>query len=167
MAHGSNGHDVELGDLYRRYGAMVLRRARAILGSEAGAQDAMQEVFIRAMRAEDGFREESSPVTWLYRITTNLCLNQLRDARRRRELQDEQGPVAGASPASAEPRVLVAELLARVPEELREIAIYYYLDRMSHEEIAAVMGVSRRTVGNRLLEFREAAGVDRPSGPPP
>ena len=84
--------------LYRRYGPLVLRRARAILGDEEAAQDAAQEVFMRAMTKGHAFRGESSPVTWLYRITTNYCLNQIRDKSRRREINDHwlQTPSAAA-----------------------------------------------------------------------
>jgi RNA polymerase sigma-70 factor (ECF subfamily) len=58
----------------------------------------------------------------------------------------------------AEARVIVQKILAGVPEELQEIAIYYYVDEMSHEEIAALVGVSRRTVGNRLAAFQALTG---------
>jgi RNA polymerase sigma-70 factor (ECF subfamily) len=51
----------------------------------------------------------------------------------------------------------VRQLLLEVPEQLREIAVYYYVDQMDQEEIAALLGVSRRTVGNRLEEFKAAA----------
>jgi RNA polymerase sigma-70 factor (ECF subfamily) len=57
-----------------------------------------------------------------------------------------------------EARVVVKKILREVPEDLQEIAIYYYVDEMSHEEIAAIVGVSRRTVGNRLATFQALTG---------
>ncbi|MHB8418537.1 MAG: RNA polymerase sigma factor [Myxococcales bacterium] len=143
--------------LYRKHGAMVLRRARAILGDEQRAKDVLQEVFVRAIQAGDSFRGQASPVTWLYQVTTNLCLNRIRDELRRAELDGRQEAQSGAAPASAEDRATVAELLRRVPEELRAIGVCYYVDGMDQEEIATLLGVSRRTVGNRLEAFREVA----------
>jgi RNA polymerase sigma-70 factor (ECF subfamily) len=153
---------MELGpieDLYRRYGAMVLRRARRILGEEEAARDAMQEVFVKVMRERESFRGEASPVTWLYQVTTNLCLNKIRDAARRRALLAENVTHGEAATPEAAPedRTAVAAMLASLPEELREIAVYYYVDEMNQDEIADVMKVSRRTVGNRLEEFRVVA----------
>ena len=146
-------------ELYRRHGAMVLRRARRILGEEEAARDAMQEVFMKVMRDRESFRGEASPVTWLYKVTTNLCLNKIRDASRRRALLAENPPVLqeAASGVAPEDRVAVAALIASLPDELREIAVYYFVDEMNQDEIAEIVGVSRRTVGNRLDEFRVAA----------
>jgi RNA polymerase sigma-70 factor (ECF subfamily) len=149
-------------DLYARHGAMVLRRARALLGDEEAAWDALQEVFVRALRSGRAFRRESSPTTWLYRITTNYCFNVLRDAGRRGT------KLRGLAPAfqrdidrnTPDVRLAVSEILARLPDELCEIAVYHHVDRMSHGEIAAVMGVSRRTIGNRLKEFQRLAQAD-------
>jgi RNA polymerase sigma-70 factor (ECF subfamily) len=146
-------------DLYARCGAMVLRRARTLLGDEEAAWDALQEVFVRALRTRRAFRHESSPTTWLYRITTNYCFNVLRDASRR---QDKLGRIAPAAPIAGDRsapdiRLTVSAILARLPDELCEIAVYHHVDRMSHDEIAAVMGVSRRTIGNRLKEFQRRA----------
>lgn len=145
-------------ELYRRHGAMVLRRARRILGEEEAARDAMQEVFVKVMRDRESFRGESSPVTWLYKVTTNLCLNKIRDASRRRALLAQSAPVEPAASAPApEERAGIAAFLATLPDELREIAVYYFVDEMNQDEIAEIVGVSRRTVGNRLDEFRVAA----------
>lgn len=145
-------------ELYRRHGAMVLRRARRILGEEEAARDAMQEVFVKVMRDRESFRGESSPVTWLYKVTTNLCLNKIRDASRRRALLAQNPPDVGEAPGpTPEDRSTIATFLATLPEELREIAVYYYVDEMNQDEIAEIAGVSRRTVGNRLEEFRVAA----------
>ena len=146
--------------LYALYGAMVLRRARAMLSDEHAARDVAQEVFLKVLESLSDFRRESSPVTWLYRATTNRCLNLLRDGARQSRALDA---LALAAPDEAEAgldeRLTLRAVLAEVPEALREIAVYYYLDQMSHEEIAQLLGVSRRTVGNRLVEFHAAAKV--------
>jgi len=150
--------------LYRAYGPAVLRRARAILRDEEQAKDVLQEAFIQAIEAGAAFRGDASPMTWMYRITTNLCLNRIRDQGRRSRLLAEN-PTADVASHGALPddRLTLASILRRVPEHLREIAVYSYVDRMSHDEIAVIVGTSRRTVGNRLEEFkrvaREAAAV--------
>jgi RNA polymerase sigma-70 factor (ECF subfamily) len=144
--------------LYALYGPMVLRRARAMLGDEHAAHDAAQEIFERALRGWAEFRAESSPVTWLYRATTNHCLNLLRDGARHSAALDQLSHGAReAIHAGLDERLTLRTVLDRVPPALREIAVYYYLDQLSHDEIARICGVSRRTVGNRLVEFHEAA----------
>ena len=148
----------ELEHIYRTYGPLVLRRARAVLGEEHAAKDALQEIFMRVYESQSEFRGQSSPTTWLYRITTNHCLNLIRDRARRAELLLERG--ASAAPAAQdgpEVRATLAQILDRVPEDLREIGIYYYVDEMNQDEIASLLGVSRRTVGYRIEAFCAAA----------
>ncbi len=147
-------------ELYERYGPMVLRRARGMLGDEHAARDATQEIFERALRGWAEFRADSSPVTWLYRATTNHCLNLLRDGARHSAALDQLSHATLTEvSAGLDERLLLRAVLDQVPASLREIAVYYYLDQMSHEEIARLCGVSRRTVGNRLVEFHAAARV--------
>jgi RNA polymerase sigma-70 factor (ECF subfamily) len=141
---------------------MVQRRARQLLGSDAAAQDAMQEVFLKVLHAGDDFRREASAVTWLYRIVTNHCLNVIRDDVRHRELLVERSPAIPPTTAPTEDRLTLRQLLAAVPEELREIAIYYYVDQMNQDEIAQLLGLARSTVGNRLAEFRARASAEQP-----
>jgi RNA polymerase sigma-70 factor (ECF subfamily) len=136
---------------------MVLRRARTILADEQAAKDALQEVFMRVLGKGAEFRQESSPVTWLYRITTNLCLNRLRDSGRRAQLLREQEPPRHAAPPGIDDLLTVRRLLERIPEELREVAIYYHVDQMNQDEIAALIGTSRRLVGYRLEQFKSQA----------
>lgn len=149
----------EVDELYRRFGPLVFRRARTLLGDEQAASDAVQEVFMRTLRSHDGFRHEASPITWLYRITTNYCLNILRNNSRHRlrlaERMASQPDEQAATGFDPEVPLLLAEILERLPVELCEIATYYYVDCLSHDEIADVIGTSRRTVGNRLREFHE------------
>lgn len=151
-------HD-EIEALYRQYGAMVHRRALAILGDAQAAHDLVQEVFVNVLRAPDAFRNEASPVTYLYQAVTNLSLRKLRDGGRRGQLLDQHlsKDEPRSQGSSAEDNATLASILARVPDELREIAILYFVDEMSQDEIADKLGVARRTVGNRLDDFRAAA----------
>jgi RNA polymerase sigma-70 factor, ECF subfamily len=143
--------------LYRTYGGMVLRRARTLLNDEHAAQDMVQEVFMKAIRAFPGFRGESSLTTWLYQVTTNHCLNAIRDGARRRRALERRMPAHEPIVESAEDRLGVDELLQQLPRELCEVAIYYYVDQMNQDEIAQLLGISERTVRNRLRDFKEAA----------
>lgn len=153
-------HRAALEQLYVRYGPMVLRRARALLREEQAAQDALQEVFLRAVRAlgdspelarafESGAPEgSSSPATWLYRITTTYCLNAMRERAQREE---DKAPPPGSS------RAQLFGVLAAIPQELIELAHYYLIDALTQDEIAAVLGVPRSTIGDRLAELGATA----------
>lgn len=149
----------DIGELYRRYGPMVLRRVRRFYGSD-DAEEVVQEVFLRAMEKLDGFQGRSSPATWLYQLTTRYCINRLRNEGRRRALWLEAGVThwqQPVSPADQESVAWLRSLWRSLDEEMVLIGLSYYLDGMSHGDIAALLGCSRRTVGNRLEALRALA----------
>lgn len=152
---------LDIDQLYRRYGPLVLRRIRGFYRDAAEAEDVLQEVFVRVMENMDSFRGASRPSTWLYSVTTRHCLNRLRNSKRRRELLDEHGTDMGwgasSAPAEQPSRVLLEQVWKELDPELLEIAVYYEIDGMSHAQIAELTGVSRRTVGNRLAELSRRA----------
>lgn len=80
-----NGNFQAFDELVRRHDRAILRLALRLTGSESDAQDIFQEVFLRAYTRLGRFRLESSFSTWIYRITTNLCVDHLRRRRRRKE----------------------------------------------------------------------------------
>jgi RNA polymerase sigma-70 factor (ECF subfamily) len=144
-----------LEQLYLRYSRSVYRRARELLSDDEAARDATQEVFIRVMRAGGRVPAEPTPTAWLHSVTTNLCLNQLRDRKRQNALlATKYTPSTGVAPVG-ESRATVLQILTRVPEELQDIAVYFFLDELTYDEIGQLIGVSRRTVSNRLAAFRE------------
>src|SRR5580698_9871849 len=81
------GSRVAFDALVRQYEQQVLRLALHLTGSEHDAEDIYQEAFLKAFRYIGNFRFECSFYTWIYRIVTNLCLDQLRRRKTRREDQ--------------------------------------------------------------------------------
>src|SRR5436190_21460287 len=98
----------------------------------------MQEVFVRVITAIGEFRRQSQPSTWLYRIATNLCLNRVRDGRRRREHLDRFGEQAQHAPSppgpSPDARATMRRVLAQIAAAPGECAIYYGADAMDQAE---------------------------------
>jgi RNA polymerase sigma-70 factor (ECF subfamily) len=151
-------------EVCRRYAGSILRRARGILADPAEAEDAAQEVLLLVMTKGAQFRGASDPGTWIYRVTTNLCLNRLREGRRRsaREQRPEAWSWVGWAPADPyecfEARATLHALLGRLDGLAQQVFVYRFLDGMNQEEIAAATGKSRRTVGKRLREIEACFG---------
>jgi RNA polymerase sigma-70 factor (ECF subfamily) len=136
--------------LYRSHGHIVLRRARTLLGADADAHEAVQEVFASLLRTPDAVRSAASIVGWLYQATTHYCLNQLRRHRTgTRLLQLVPGSATSGGP-SGEAAAEVRRLLALLPEDVAAAVVYHHLDGMTHAEIAELLGCSRRQVGYLL-----------------
>ncbi len=85
IREAQRGERASFDSLVRRYDQSVLRLALHMLGNEQDAQDVHQDAFVKAYRHLGNFRFECSFYTWLYRIVTNLCLDQLRRRKSRRE----------------------------------------------------------------------------------
>ena len=147
--------DDRIADLFARHGPLVYRRALQLMGSAADAEEATQEVFIRAAAAIDGFDPRARLSTWLHRITTNYCLNQLRDRGRRRDLLEARAEEAApaAVPYDLAKMVQMRRLLAEADPREAAAAVAVFVDGMSHAEAAQVLEVSRRTVGNLCDRF--------------
>jgi RNA polymerase sigma factor (sigma-70 family) len=156
---------LDVGEAYRRHGHSVLRRARELLGSQAEALEALQEIFLRLVERPALFAGHSSLLTWLYAATTQHCLNRLRNHKTRTRLLVQtwnEASLAARNPA--ESRIELRQLLERLDGELATAAVYHYLDRMTQDEIAEVMGCSRRHVGHLLERLRKS--VRQPEASP-
>jgi RNA polymerase sigma-70 factor (ECF subfamily) len=146
-----------LRELYTKYGGSVYGRCRYLLKDATKAEDALQEVFARALIHMDAFRAEASPLTWLMKIATHHCLNQLRAERaswrRWFEVEEAAHPEGDGGEQALETRELVRSLLARVDVETQAAVVHYWVDGMTLEEVAAVLGRSVPTVRKRLERF--------------
>jgi RNA polymerase sigma-70 factor (ECF subfamily) len=150
-------------EAYRLYGVAIWRRCVAVLGHEAEASDVAQETFIRCLRHHRRLRHGRELLAWLYRVATNLCLNHLRDQKTRGGGDEDQSSAEPSHESSASTRLMIAEVLEGLDRRTQELAVYVFVDGMTHAEAAEVAGCSERTVRYRLDRFldhgRRVAGM--------
>jgi len=154
----------QMRELYGRYGASVYGRCSYVLRDRTKAEDAMQDVFAKALTHYASFRAESSPLTWLIKIATHHCLNILRAERaswhKRFEREAKAKESTDPGPQVFEMRELVSRMLSLVDQETQAVAIHYHVDEMTLEEVAALLGRSVPTVRKRLQEFAAVCGKE-------
>ncbi len=151
-------------EMYQRYGYAVHRRCLRLLRESAAADDALHDVFIKVLRYRSAAPVEH-PLAWLYTIADRCCFDALKKGRRLtlvdRTEQLECGESNGQSSTPAADRVhLVAQLLARCSDRIRRVAVLYYIDGMTQQEVAEAVGCSRKTVKKRLAAFRDKAAAN-------
>lgn len=151
-----------LKQLYSTYGGAVFQRCRFLLKDPTAAEDAMQDVFAKAIVNETSFRGEASPFTWLMKISTNHCLNVLREKRAawhdQYESMERVRGEAHGGPGTLEARDLVRRSLSSFDQETQAAVVHYWVDDLTLEEVAALLGRSVPTIRKRLNAFTEATG---------
>jgi RNA polymerase sigma-70 factor (ECF subfamily) len=156
---GDEAPDVER--LCERYGPMVYRRCLRLLRDEDQAMDACQDVFVRLLERRD-WLDARYPSSLLYRIATNLCLNRIRDRRRQATTGDdallERIASAEDGESAAGARLLLDRVFGRQPESSRTIAVLHYVDGLTLEQVAEVVGLSVSGVRHRLRTLRHLVG---------
>lgn len=144
--------------LYAKYGPMVLRRCRLLMRDEARAVDAMQDVFVLVLRHQATL-EENSGSSLLFKLATNVCLNQLRSARRKPEDANDELVLSIANDLDLEQRTQARSLLSRLfadePETTATIAVMHWVDGMTWDEVAAEMKMSVSGVRKRARGITE------------
>ena len=165
------GDNNAFGELVEAYQDKVYNLALRMCGNADDAFDLAQDAFFRAWRGLSGFQFESAFSTWLFRLTSNVCLDWLRAKKRRptvslTTLDDEGEEVQmeirdpGKSPEelllAAEDRAAVAKAMNELPVEFREILTLRAIDDLSYTEIAEILHLREGTVKSRLSRARLA-----------
>lgn len=151
--------DAQLAELYRDHAHVLRRRCLAILGNEEEAMDAVQETFARVIIHYDSFRQDASPLTWMYRISTNHCLNVIRNRKRRRDkraLHRDAIVGEGVDPGGSgawEAEATFRRLIEDEDDQTRAMVIHLFFDDMTRAETARMLGVSLPTLRKRLRKF--------------
>jgi RNA polymerase sigma-70 factor (ECF subfamily) len=161
--------ETALAALYQKYAPAIYAHCRRMLQSQAAARDATQEAFVRVLTRGPSFPNDVDALRYLYRVSTNVCLNQIREvkvhARAATSLRLRPSS-SGSTEGRHADREFVAAVLDRCGESGASVAVMHYVDGMSQVEIAQTLGITRRTVFNRLRKIariaRELLGVAEP-----
>src|SRR6516164_5376591 len=150
-----NGRLAELEQLYRSHSGRLKSIAWHMLGNRQDAEDAVQETFVKAYRALDGFQGQSGIGTWLCRILINLCHDLRR--RRGREADPEEPALAKCAAPGREPSLKVAleAALRRIPPRHRMVFLMFEAEGMRHAEIAQALEIPEGTSKAWLFEAKK------------
>jgi RNA polymerase sigma factor (sigma-70 family) len=152
-----DGYDAAFEEIVRRYRRPLDRFAAAIVGGRS--EDVTQDAFSKALLALRGSEAEIELRPWLYRIVRNTALNELRDRAPVAEELAETLPGGRSAAAEAEAREQLRDLMAQLqalPEPQRAALVMRELEGLSHEEIAAALGVSGGAARQAIFRARAA-----------
>jgi RNA polymerase sigma-70 factor (ECF subfamily) len=141
----------------RTHATILGRLAMALLGSQADADEAVQETLLRAHRGMASYRAEGSIKAWLCGIARHVCAHMLETRRRGRELLEivpTEGEARDAFAARRNARVLRDALEKLKPSE-REALVLRYVADLSHREIAAACGLDEAAARKRISRALE------------
>jgi RNA polymerase sigma-70 factor, ECF subfamily len=156
----------------------VFHLALSMTRNDATARDLTQQAFLRLWRALPAYDGRAAVSTWLYTISRNVCLTELKRAARRptesldapesaTTLENLAAPHPGEPVAGA--AMDVETILCQLPEKYQQVLRLYYLEQKSYEETAALLGQPLGTVKTNLFRARQklVAITRAPSMPPP
>lgn len=148
----------------------VYNLALRMVNNEQDAYDITQDAFIRAFRSLENFRGESKFSVWLYRLTSNICLDFLRARRRKGTVslssfsEDDEAveldiPDERFAPHTQlerkELRQALGQALQRLPEDQRQILLLREISGLSYDEIAQALALEPGTVKSRIFRARK------------
>lgn len=162
-------HRIRAGDreafsgLVDRYRDMVYTLCLRMLSNEMDADEAAQDVFLKAYKGIGSFQEKSKFSTWLYRIAYNHCISVIRRKVKMIDLVDEvpeesgtETELNGLDALSREERSLyVQRALEALPETDAVVVTLFYYEELSLEEIAGITGLSSGNIRIRLHRARK------------
>lgn len=158
LVRARTGDAQAFADLVRHYDRRLRALAFRLLGDAAGMDDALQEAYVKAFRALPHFKGESTLGTWLYRITYNACLDELRRTQRvvrlsTREVSDASTRRPDPAEAGVQRHDLAVALAALAPDQ-RAVVLLVDGEGLNYAEAASVLGIAAGTVASRLSRAR-------------
>jgi len=169
VRRAASGEEAAFAAIMQRHNQLLFRTARSIVKSDAEAEEALQEAYLRAWRALSRFREDAKLSTWLVRIVINEALGRLRtrasviplDAAMNmieHETGTSLGDAGDGSPDSmamrAQLRALIEARVDRLPESFRIVFMLRAVEEMSVREVAEALGIPEATVRTRFHRAR-------------
>jgi len=148
------GDEAAFAELVERYSPRLRYFLRKLLASADGAEDALQDVWLDVFRHLPRLADPQALVAWLYRIARDRAFGRLRKTRRIEQMSDE---AQIADPSAVEEGEFSPDDAARIhaaldnlPPEQREVLVLRFLEDMSYDQIARVVGCQLGTVRSRI-----------------
>ena len=164
-------------EVFNKYKQRIFSLIYRLIPETTEAEDLTQEVFLRAFKAYEKFREEAEIYSWLYRITLNLCKEVLRKKMRLKkhvkeitslnheftndegkkkpaEFQDISSTLPLEILEKEEKRKTIREAIDSLPSKYKDVIILCDIEEMSYEEVAKILKISVDAVGVRLYRAR-------------
>lgn len=170
VARAKRGDQAAFADIVRHYDHRLRALAFRLLGDRDRMDDALQEAYVKAFRSLPRFKGASALGTWLYRITYNACIDELRRGSAGAQVTadaDNAASVADPRPGPEEiavGRYDLAAALDRLPPEQRAVVLLVDGYGLGYADAADVLGIRAGTVGSRLSRaraaLREALGAE-------
>ena len=169
IRRAQEGDQSAFGELVTMYEKKVYALAFRMCKNPSDAEEAAQEAFLSAWQGLKFFRGESSFSTWLYRLTSNACIDHMRKEQRHAgaaalSLDDEETYIDAEDTASPTPqeaverkelRELIEEGLQSLTPEHREVLILREMHQLSYDEIAETLSLDLGTVRSRISRGRK------------
>lgn len=153
------GDDAAFAELVARYSPKLRYFLRKLLASADGAEDALQDVWLDVLRHLPHLAAPAALRTWLYRIARDRAFARLRRRKLTTQPLDEQTLVDDSADDIAilpDEAAAVHAALDRLPSEQREVLVLRFLEDLSYDEIARVVGCQLGTVRSRLHYGKQA-----------
>jgi len=171
VARAAVGDEAAFETIMRRHNQLLFRTARSILKSDAAAEEAVQDAFLRAWLALDSFRAASKLSTWLVRIVTNEALGRLRRAKVRTipledamtspdpkmqlALADTPGSGPELSASREQVRSLIEQQIDLLPDDYRTAFVLREVEGLSARDVAEALDIPVATVRTRAFRARK------------
>ena len=168
IAEVLGGDHEAFAQLVKAYEDKVYNLCLRMCSDREDAKDLAQEAFLRAWRGLRFYKQEAAFSTWLYRLTSNVCIDYLRQKKRRSAVSfvtaDEEGvqleipdptPTPEQQMMDVHLKEQLADAMARLDEDHRLILTLRVVEELRYDEIAAIMDLKEGTVKSRLARARE------------
>lgn len=146
-------------ELYSKYGEMLYKIAFLYFGNGDDAEDALQEVFVKALTKLPNADDERQKA-WLIRVTQNQCRDMLKKSERRNLLIDENVLAKSPDDYSNESRIDVLQKIVGLNQKYKAVIILYYYYDYSVSQIADTLKISQSSVKMRLKRGRELLKIE-------
>lgn len=166
IARAAKGDASAFNDLLSAHERKMYAVCLRMCGNHEDAQDCLQEAMLRVFRAISGFKGQSSFSTWLYRVTMNTCLDELRKKKNKQSASLDSLLETGWAPVDAEDtpekhavvserKAEIRKVIRELPDDMRSAIVLRDIQGFSYDEISKILNINVGTIKSRISRGRE------------